>query len=230
MPDQQTATRINNIALARFEQWALPRMAKKLPLWVTPDKLTILGLLGALLIGASYVMTNQSLHWLWIASLGFIINWFGDSLDGTLARVRDIQRPKYGFFVDHLSDGYALLFLFGGLALSPLMPAVTALMLIIGYLLMMLLVYIVTISKGVFKINFGKIGPTEARLLVIIANTIVWITGNPEYTIGTWTSTLYGFMGAFGAAGLLLYFVIFSLKERSELAAMDPPRSPKSGG
>lgn len=225
MPDN-TPPRVNNIALARFEQWALPRMAKKLPMWVTPDKLTILGLLAAILIGVSYMMTNYSLHWLWVASLGFVLNWFGDSLDGTLARVRDIQRPKYGFYVDHQTDAYAVLFIFGGLALSPLLPAITALMLLIGYLLMMLLVYIVTISKGVFKISFGKTGPTEARLFIILTNTVVWITGDPEFAIGEWTTTLFGLVGALGAGGLILYYVIFSGKERAELAKVDPPRPP----
>src|SRR5690606_13080823 len=125
--------RVNRIALARFEQWALPRMAKRLPRWVTPDTLTGIGLLAALGIGLSYGLTRYSLDWLWVASALYVVHWWGDSLDGTLARVRQIQRERYGFYVDHQSDAVSALLLFGGLGLSPLMQLPVAMALLIGY-------------------------------------------------------------------------------------------------
>jgi len=101
----QQHTRVNKILLGPLERPALAWLAKKMPAWVTPDTLTVTGFLGTILVAVSYVLTNQHHAFLWLASLGLVINWFGDSLDGTLARYRNIERPRYGFFVDHAMDG-----------------------------------------------------------------------------------------------------------------------------
>ena len=115
------APRQAKFLVARFEQWALPRVAAKLPRWVMPDHLTGLGIVAATWIMICYWLSNDSLAWLWGANLGLVAHWFGDSLDGTLARVRKITRPRYGFYLDHLTDAYATTALGLGLGFSPFM-------------------------------------------------------------------------------------------------------------
>ena len=218
--------RVNKIALARFEQWALPRMAKRLPLWMTPDTLTGIGLAAAVVIGASYYLTRYDLNWLWVANLALVVHWWGDSLDGTLARVRRIQRERYGFYVDHQSDAVSALLLFGGLGFSPLMKLPIAMALLIGYYLLMIMVSLVTIARDVFKISFVGLGPTEGRLMLITANTLVWVLGNPSYALVGRTLTLYDLIRLFGAGLMITTYVITSLKERALLARLDPPPAP----
>ncbi|MDX1531142.1 MAG: CDP-alcohol phosphatidyltransferase family protein [Rhodothermales bacterium] len=219
--------RVNRIALARFEQWALPRMARRLPPWMTPDTLTVIGLVAAAVIGVSYVLTAYSLWWLWVASLGFVVHWWGDSLDGTLARVRDIRRERYGFYVDHQSDAISAFAIFVGLGCSPLMELPIALFMLVGYYLMMILVSLVTIARDVFKISFGGVGPTEARLGMIGANTLVFLLGNPTVAVAGWELTLFSLVGVLGSVLLVGYYVFFSLSERAKLAVLDPPPKPK---
>ena len=218
--------RVNRIALARFEQWALPRMARRLPQWVTPDTLTVIGLISAVVIGISYYLTQYSLGWLWLASVGFVVHWWGDSLDGTLARVRNIRRERYGFYVDHQSDAISTLLIFLGLGFSPLMELSIALFLIVGYYLMMILVNLVTISRDVFKISFGGFGPTESRLAMIAANTLVFFLANPTIPVAGSEFQLFSLIGLAGTAILLGTYVVVGLKERATLAVLDPPPKP----
>ena len=218
--------RVNRIALARFEQWALPRMARRLPRWVTPDTLTAVGLAAAAVIGLSYYLTQYSLGWLWMASAGFVLNWWGDSLDGTLARVRNIRRERYGFYVDHQSDAVSTFFIFVGLGLSPLMDLSIALFLIVGYYLMMIHVNLVTITRDVFKISFAGAGPTELRLLMITANTVVFFLGNPIVPVASYDFRLFSLIGIAGTAILLAVYVIYGLIERAQLAVLDPTPTP----
>ena len=214
--------RVNKIALARFEQWALPRMARRLPGWMTPDKLTIIGLISAVVIAASYYLTHYHLGWLWLASFGFVVHWWGDSLDGTLARVRDIRRERYGFYVDHQSDAVSTLVIFLGLGFSPLMELPIALFLIIGYFLMMILVNLVTIARDVFKISFGGFGPTESRIAMIAANTLVFFLDNPLVSVAGYDLRLFSLIGIAGSAILIGTYIVTSLKERALLAKLDP--------
>ena len=109
--------------LTRFEQWALPGMARRLPAWVLPDHLTVLGLLAATGIAVAYLATNRDPAWMWAANGFLVVHWFADSLDGTLARVRRIQRPRYGFYLDHICDAYSTFAIGMGLGLSPYMLA-----------------------------------------------------------------------------------------------------------
>lgn len=224
--------RVNKIALARFEQWALPRMARRLPEWMTPDTLTVLGLIAAGVIGLSYYLTHYSLGWLWLASLGFVVHWWGDSLDGTLARVRDIRRERYGFYVDHQSDAVSTFVIFLGLGFSPLMELSIALFLVVAYFLMMILVNLVTIARDVFKISFAGFGPTESRVAMIVANTVVFFLDNPLVTVAGYEFRLFSLIGIVGTVILVGTYVVTSLKERAVLAELDPPpaRKPAANG
>ena len=191
MQDIKNHQRVNDILLGPLERPALQFFARNMPAWVTPDKLTTLGLMGSVLIFISYLLTRWNPAFLWLASLGIFINWFGDSLDGTLARYRNIQRPIYGFFVDHSLDAVSETMVFIGLGLSPYVRLDLALLALVGYLLMSILVYIRTCVDGVFKISYGKLGPTEVRVLAIIANTVLFFSSNPQWNTSVGTFGVY---------------------------------------
>ena len=157
--------RVNDILLGPLERPALHWLAAHMPSWVTPDACTAIGVLGALLTMISYGLSNYSPSYLWLASLGFVINWFGDSLDGTLARYRHIERPRYGFYIDHIIDVVCQVMIFLGLGLTPFVSFNVACLALIGYLMLSILVYVRTYVAGEFKISYGGLGPTESRAL-----------------------------------------------------------------
>ena len=213
--------RINDILLGPLERPALKWLAAHMPHWINPDMLTGIGVLGAAIIMIGYGLSNYSRYFLWLASLGFVINWYGDSLDGTLARYRKIQRPKYGFFVDHTVDAFNETLIFIGLGLSPYVRIEIALMALVGYLLMSILVYVRTCVEGVFKISYGKLGPTEARVIAMTANTLVFFNGNPVYQVGFVSLSLYDMVGVGVAILLLWFFITSTLSQARELADVD---------
>ena len=173
-------TRMNDTLITRYEKKALLWLAARMPAWVMPDTLTALGLFGSLLIFAGYALTIYDSRFLWLSSLGFVINWFGDSLDGTLARYRHIERPRYGFFIDHITDAISEILIFIGLGLSPYLRFDLAMLALVTYMLASTAVFLITYVNGVFRISYGGISPTEIRLIAILANTVVLIFGNPS--------------------------------------------------
>jgi archaetidylinositol phosphate synthase len=219
----QPHRRINLILLGPFERRVLPWMANRLPPWITPDHMTYLGRYSAVLVGLAYWLTTFSYNWLWLASAGLVLNWVGDSLDGTLARVRHIERERYGFFVDHYSDTIAVSFICLGMGFSPIMDVRLALALMVAYFAMMTLVYLVTLSRDVFKISFAGIGPTEVRVVIIACNTIVFFTKNPPLTIGGKSFTLFDGMGIAVTAVLIGTYLVTAEIERRKLNKLDPP-------
>ena len=206
MQDIKNHERVNDILLGPLERPALQFFARNMPAWVTPDKLTTLGLLGSVLIFISYLLSRWNPAFLWLASLGFVINWFGDSLDGTLARYRNTQRPIYGFFIDHSLDAVSETLVFIGLGLSHYVRLDLALLALVGYLLLSILVYIRTCVDGVFQISYGKLGPTEVRLLAIIANTILFFSSNPQWNTAVGT---FGIYDLFVVGVIILLFGFF---------------------
>jgi len=191
-----------------------------MPAWVNPDILTGVGILGSVVIFFSYWLTNVDANFLWLASLGLVINWFGDSLDGTLARYRKIERPKYGFFVDHTVDAMSTVLVVFGLGLSPYVKFEIACLALVSYLLMSVLVYIRTYVDGVFKISYGRFGPTEVRLIVIIANTVIYFVGNPVITLWFGAISIYDLIAGIVAALLAVIFVFSTIKQARELAKL----------
>lgn len=166
-------------------------LSARTPSWIVPDTLTLIGLLASVLIFISYSLTYFDTRFLWLASLGFVIQWYGDSMDGTLARYRKIERPRYGFFVDHIIDAVSEVFIFIGLGLSPFLRFDLALLALISYLLASIYVYLSTYVNGVFRISYSGIGPTEMRLIAIMANTAVFFSGNPLVALPWFTLTLF---------------------------------------
>jgi phosphatidylglycerophosphate synthase len=185
---------------AGVEKRVLAWLAAHLPAFVTPDHLTVLGLVAMLLGGAAYAGSGRHPSLLWAVNLALALNWFGDSLDGTLARHRGRLRPRYGFYVDHVSDVFGALFLVSGLAFSGHMAPAVAAGLLVAYLVFSVNLYLATHTLGRFKMSYGPIGGTELRLILVAANVAlmawpsVWLFGLPV--------RLFDLVGGAAAAGL----------------------------
>src|SRR4051812_42337329 len=164
------ARRENQGLLAAAEKRALLWLAERMPRSINSDHLTALGLIAMLSVGLSYWYASRHPVGLVVASLLLVVNWFGDSLDGTLARVRDCQRPRYGFYVDHIVDAFSAVFLFGGMALSGYLSWPCSAALLVAYLMLSIEVYLATYALGTFHLAYAGCGPTELRIVLIAAN------------------------------------------------------------
>lgn len=202
-------TRINNTIINTLEKKVLHWLAARMPPWIVPDTLTLTGLLASVLIFASYGLTYFDKRYLWLASVGFVIHWFGDSLDGTLARYRKTERPKYGFFIDHMLDSISVVLIFIGLGLSPFLRFDLAMIALVSYLLASIYVYLTTYVNGVFRISYGGISPTEIRLIAIAANAVVFFTENPPISLPWVTLTLFDLI-VIGVTVIILTLLLFS--------------------
>ncbi len=218
--------RVNDIFFGPLERPALAWLCEHMPRWVTPDHLTLVGILAGFLIGVSYWLTNFDRNFLWLANLGFVLNWFGDSLDGNLARFRKTERPKYGYFVDHTVDAVTTSCICIGVGLSPFVGMVYALLDLSAYLTISILVYINTNVTGVFKISYGKFGPTEMRVIIMIINTAFFFGTNPMMVFGDHRIKLYDLVALIVATLIFLYFVFFAIKQARDLAKQEPARKP----
>lgn len=166
------AARKQESLLAPLERRCLRWLAVRMPDWVTPDHLTLLGFAALLLAGLSYWLAKGWPPALLLVNCWLAVNWFGDSLDGTLARVRNRQRPRYGFYVDHMVDSFGALFLIGGLALSGYMAERVALALLLSFFLLSINSYLATYTLGTFHLSFWKFSPTELRILLAAGNAV----------------------------------------------------------
>jgi phosphatidylglycerophosphate synthase len=214
--------RILNSLTGPTEKKVLVWLANRLPRWMSPDMYTIVGVFGAFVVFSGYALSNWNAGFLWLASLGFVINWFGDSLDGTVARVRKIERPVYGFYIDHATDAFDEILIFLGLGLSPFVRFEIACLALIGYLLLSVLVFLRTCVRGQFTISYGWLGPTEARLIAISANTLVFFIGNPMLSLFGLTLTVYDWIGIAIVLLLAVICVSTTLRQAHILAEMDP--------
>ena len=219
-------TRINDILLGPLERPALKWLAAHSPAWMTPDHYTITGILGGFIILVGYILSNLNPGFFWLATFGFFINWWGDSLDGTLARFRSIERPVYGFYVDHVTDAAMQVLIFTGLGFSPYVTFNVACLALVGYLLLSVLVYVRTCLVGEFKISYGKLGPTEARALAVLLNTAMFFFGEQLWPLqagilGRLVLNPYD-LAVGGVSLLLLYFFLTTAtKEAIRLARED---------
>ncbi len=174
--------RTNDILLGPLERPALAFFAKHMPMWINSDMLTLFALFGAALIGVAYFLAGRAGDlrgngYLFLVNLGLFIHWFGDSLDGTLARYRHHERPNYGYYTDHALDGLSSLMIFLGIGLSGIADFKVTMITLAAWLLAMMQVYLKTHATGVFEMTSIKIGPTEIRVLLAILNTIIYFTG-----------------------------------------------------
>ncbi len=169
-PEFKSAVRQQTSLLAPLERVCLSWLARNMPPWVKPDHLTLLGFGAMFVAGVCYALAKWWAPALLIVNLCLAINWFGDSLDGTLARTRNKQRPRYGFYVDHIIDAFGILFIICGLALSGYMTWTIALAVLVVYFMISIDVYLATYTIGTFKLSFYKFSPTELRILLAIGN------------------------------------------------------------
>lgn len=171
--NKENSVRIQTSILNGVEKKALLFLAERQPAWMTSNILTFIGFIGSVLIAAGYLLSAKNINYIWLSSLGLIVNWYGDSLDGTLARVRNRQRPVFGYYLDHTMDVVCELIMFLGLGLSGLIKFEVSVLILVLYLMLTLNVSINAHLKNEFRLTYAKLGPTEFRVLGIIANTIV---------------------------------------------------------
>ena len=216
--------RVHNMLLGPFERPLLQWFCARMPLWVNSDILTIVGIFGSVLVFFSYWLTHNDKNFLWLASLGFFINWFGDSLDGTLARYRKVERPKYGFFIDHTIDSLSMVLIFVGLGLSPYVRLEIATLACIAYLLMSVLAYVNAFVSGKFKISYARIGPTEMRVIAVLTNTTIFFLGNPEINLGFGSTSVFNLFVAIIGVVFLATFITLTLTEAVKWSKLEPMR------
>jgi archaetidylinositol phosphate synthase len=216
------AEREPNFLLAPLERRFLPWAAGRLPRWVLPDDLTAIGVLSAFGICAAYQLSNESLAWLWVASALLVVQWLGDSLDGTLARVRGIQRPKYGYYLDHMVDAISTAAIGIGLGLSPFMLLSIGTLIVVAYLILAINVYLESMAFGRFSIGYGLIGPTEIRTILVILNTALALQLGLDFNIADVDLTVLDVIGLTIAGGMIVLLVGRAIQNLRELAKSEP--------
>jgi len=204
--------------LAEPERRLLRAMAARLPRWVSSDGLTALGMVGAVGAGVAYALCTLSAAWLWAASALLVVNWFGDSLDGTLARVRRVERPRYGYYLDHMVDAFSTAAIGAGIGLSPYVNLGVALAGVIAYLILSINLYLESQAFGVFRLGYGRIGPTEARIVLIAANAALALSGPSAAAVPIATGAVTALV-----VGMLIMVAVRIGRNLSHLARLEPP-------
>jgi len=213
--------------LASMEKRLLVAIAHRLPRRINSDHLTLLALAAMAVAGGGYVLAGWDSRARWLVIAALAANWFGDSLDGTVARVRRTERPRYGFYVDHVVDIAGSAFLFAGLAASPFMSAPIALSVLVAYLLVSAEVYLATSVHRVFRMSFAGVGPTELRILIAVGT--VMLANDPRVHLGPlghWQ--LFDVGGLVAIAGLLAAFAASVFRNTRDLSRLEPPRAQSS--
>lgn len=210
--------RIQQNVLADSERRLLVSMCGRMPAWVTPDRLTSFGLLGAALVGLGYAASNFGAAWLLLTYVGYAMQWFGDSMDGSLARYRKIERPSYGYFIDHSCDALTILFILGGMGASPYVTMDVALVALVGYLMLSIHAYLSARVLGELKLSYLAAGPTELRFLLIGLTTMMMVLGTGPGLFGA-ISGFDLFVGIV-AAILIVLFVLQTLASGRRLVQL----------
>jgi phosphatidylglycerophosphate synthase len=206
--------------LAAAEKQLLIFIAQRIPLAIHSDHLTSLALAAMALAGGAFAAARWDRRALWLVVIALALNWFGDSLDGTLARVRRAERPRYGFYVDHVLDIFGATLLFVGLACSSFMSPAVALALLIAYLLVAGEVFLATAVGGVFRMSFAGFGPTELRILLAVG--AIALFRDPHVALGPLTVRLFDLGGVIATVGLGVAFALSVLRNATELAVAEP--------
>jgi len=217
----KAARRLNRSVTAGVEKRVLVWMAERAPRWVTSDRLTMLGLGAQMAAGLCYAMARKERGAL-AAAMGCIaLNWLGDSLDGTLARVRQQQRPRYGFYVDHVVDIFGAAALMAGLGASELLHWQTAAAMLVTFLLLAGESYLATYSQGDFEMSQGFLGPTEIRIL-LMAGTALAAWRSRYATVLGHRLLLFDVGGAIAAAAMLGMVIVVATRHTVELYRQEP--------
>ena len=199
-------TRIQENLLARQERRLLNWICPRLPRWVTPDQLTLLALIAAVVIFAGYALSALDRNWLWISVAGYAVHWFGDSLDGSLARYRSIERPRYGYFIDHSADVLGALLILTGLGVSPYIRLDVALIALAGYYMLAAHAFLSARVVGEMKLSAIAAGPTELRLILVGLTVCMYVFGQSGPRFGS-LGIFDAFVGAVATILILLFIV-----------------------
>jgi archaetidylinositol phosphate synthase len=209
------ATRIQQSFVAAAEKKALLWLAARTPAWINSDHLTVLGFAGNIAAGVCYALAAWEPMMLLGAAACLAVNWLGDSLDGTLARVRNRQRPRYGFYVDHVMDTFSALFLTGGLALSGYVHPAIAMGMLVAFLMLSVEVYLASYTLKTFRLSYAKFGPTEIRILLAIGSVallfrpVIHIFGRPYL--------LFDVGGVIAIAGMVSILTVSAICHTAQL-------------
>lgn len=218
----QNALRINGSLTAPLETRFLRWAATRAPAWLTSDQLTALGFAGQLAAGLCYWGARYSRLWLLGVIAALALNWLGDSLDGTLARVRDQQRPRYGFYVDHVVDIFGATAMMGGLAASGLVHPGVAIAMLLAFLLLAGESFLATYTLGRFHLSTGLFGPTELRILLACGNLAA--LRSPYSHIAGHTWLLFDVGGVIGAACMAVTLLVITARHTAQLYRAEPLR------
>ncbi|APL94687.1 hypothetical protein Sj15T_01250 [Sphingobium sp. TA15] len=197
-------SRIQQNWLAANERRLLDWLCRRMPSWVTPDRLTATGMAGAVMVFAGYAASNIASSWLLLAIAGYAVQWFGDSMDGSLARYRRIERPSYGYFIDHSCDGLATLLILAGIGLSPFVTMDVAMVALAGYLLLSIHAFLSARVLGELKLSYLSAGPTELRFMLIGMTVMMMVLGTAPGLFGRW-SGFDIFVGTVGSILIVLF-------------------------
>lgn len=228
--EKKQAARIQTSILSASEKKVLVWLAERMPSWVNSDMLTFVGFLGALVMATGYALSNLNIHWLWLACLGLFINWFGDSLDGSLARVRNTQRKTYGFFIDHNVDVINETIMFIGVGCGPMVNMSFAMLALVGYFMLSIYVYIDCHLKGEMRLTYGGLGPTEFRIILALINIIfmyvpwlrLWkkdvVLFHNNFSVG-----LFDYITVAIALLLFVFYIVSFFRDAKYYSTIDPP-------
>ncbi len=211
--------RIQESLLAYWEGKALYWLAGRMPAWVNSDHLTILGFASTILAGILYYFSGVNPLLLHVVNLCIVANWFGDSLDGTLARYRNRQRPRYGYYVDHITDSFGTLFLVGGLAFSGYLTERIGLVLLVAYFLLSIESYLVANTLGEFRISFYRFSPTELRALLIVGN--LFLISRPRVELFGRSYLLFDIGGVIAAVLMIVIATISAISHTKRLYRLE---------
>jgi archaetidylinositol phosphate synthase len=219
-PTFASARRINQSLTASIEKRALVWMAERAPAWLTSDQLTLLGLGAQIAAGLCYAISRYDRRALLLVIVCLVLNWVGDSLDGTLARVRHQQRPRYGFYVDHMVDVFGSVALMSGLGCSGLLHWQTAIAMLVAFLILCSESFLATHTLSCFQLSQGIFGPTEIRILLILGTLA--LLRSPYATVFGHKVLLFDVGGAIGAVVMLAMGVGITLRHTAELYRQEP--------
>lgn len=224
LSDAGHLTRIHDSILAKSERRVLTAIVSRLPGWVMPDHLTAVGVFGAVLICAGCLLSHLDLAWLLLSIVGLLINWFGDSTDGSLARFRGIERPRYGFYVDQFSDVAAHFLMLFGLGLSPLMRFDFALLALLGSLVIMFYGHLKLQFTRSWQVSHHGVGPTELRLLIAAGFVWAMLAPLPRLEFASVSLGVFDVVALLVFIGALVSIGLMFVADRAKLSVIDPPR------
>jgi phosphatidylglycerophosphate synthase len=222
---QQSSLQRWNEGLVR--PWERPTsdwLAARMPRWVTPDLMTFVGLGGGVVTLLGYAYSGPHPALLWVATLGFAVNWFGDSLDGTLARLRKIERPRYGYYLDNAIDCFVALLVAVGLGLSGYVRFDVCFLALSGYTMLSALTFLKANVTGVFQISYAAIGPTEVRIAFVVLNALIFIFPPAPFDLFGLTLKYPDLISLAWSAALVVTFLVCMTMQARQLADEEPAR------